>query len=398
MARSLTIAAYLAGLGSQHRPSGMVTPPPRPEGTVIWVRCSNRDQLNAVASLNRKLTSQGDPLHLVTTVPDLTRRDAHRALPQPVGRSETKEFLDYWKPLMSIWVGGDLDTRLLAELRDARVRNMMVDATADGLDRIVGRWVPGALRSLLTQFEAILALDHIQAERLVRAGANKDVTIVTGAMEDCGPVLPCNEAERTEVVSLIGTRPVWLVANAHPDEADAIARAHKSASRRAHRLLMIAVPKDPRFVDPLHDKLCAAGLNVALRSIAEQLTDSTQVYLVDTEEELGLWYRMAPVSYIGGTLAGTGCSDPFEATTLGSAVIYGPQVAPFQKNANRLNAAGGAILLRNPDDLGTAIESLLSAEKAAAQAHVAWDVATQGANVTNRIAAYIQLRLEELAA
>ena len=398
MARSLTIAAYLAGLGSPDRRSGTASPPPRPDGPVIWVRCSSADQLNAIASLNRKLTSQGDPVHLVTTVPDLTRRDAHRALPQPVGRAETKEFLAYWTPVMSVWVGGDLDTRLLAELRDAKVRNMMVNATADGLDTIVGRWVPGALRSLLSQFEAILAIDHANAERLIRAGANREVTIVAGAMEDCAPVLPCNENEQSEVVSVIGPRPVWLVANAHPDEADAIAEAHQTASRRAHRLLMIAVPRDQALIEPLAKALGTAGLTVELRSATDHLSEATQVYLVDTEEELGLWYRIAPVSYIGGTLAGTGASDPFAATTLGSAVIYGPQVAPFQKNANRLNAAGGSILLRKADDLGTAVDSLLSAEKAAKQAHIAWDVATQGANVTNRIAAYIQLRLEDLAA
>jgi 3-deoxy-D-manno-octulosonic-acid transferase len=397
MATSLTIAAYLAGLGSGHRQSGALAPVPRPEGTVIWVRCSDRDQLNAVASLQRKLTAQGDPLHLVTTLPDLTRRDARRALPQPVGRAETKEFLAYWQPVMSIWVGGDLDIRLLAELRDAKVRNMMVDATADGLDKIAGRWVPGALRSLLNQFEAILALDESHAERLVRAGASKEVTIVTGAMEDCAPALPYSETERTEVVSVLESRPVWLVANAHPDEAVAIAKAQKEASRRAHRLLMIAVPKDVRFVAPLCASLETLGLNVALRSETDRLMDSHQVYLVDTEEELGLWYRIAPLSYIGGTLAGSGCSDPFEAITLGSAVIYGPQVSPFQKSANRLNAAGGAILIRNASDLGDAVERLLAADKAATQAHVAWDVATQGANVTNRIAAYIQLRLEELA-
>ncbi|SFS20146.1 3-deoxy-D-manno-octulosonic acid transferase [Yoonia litorea] len=397
MASSLTIAAYLAGLGAQHRPTGTVAPPPRPDGTVLWVRCSSRDQLNAVSSLNRKLTLEGDPLHLVTTVPELTRRDAHRALPQPVGRAETKEFLDYWRPKMSIWVGGDLDTRLLAELRDAGVRNMMVDATAEGLDKIVGRWVPGALRSLLTQFEAILALDHANAEKLVRAGANKDSTIVTGAMEDCGPVLPYSETERSEVLQILGTRPVWLAANAHPDEALALAHAQREASRRAHRLVMIAVPRLQQHTEPLHNAFKAAGMNVALRSEVDQLNDATQIYLVDTEEELGLWYRIAPVSYIGGTLQGTGCSDPFEATTLGSAVVYGPQVAPYQKNANRLNAAGGAVLIRAADDLGPAIEMLLSPDKAAAQAHTAWDVVTQGANVTNRIATYIQLRLEELA-
>ncbi len=397
MARSLTIAAYLAGLGAPSKSSRNGKPPPRPEGTVLWVRCSHRDQLDAIESLKRKLTSDGDPLHLITTVPDLTRRDAHRALPQPIGRGETKEFLEYWQPVMSIWVGGDLDTRLLAELRDADVRNMMVDASADGLDKIVGRWVPGALRSLLSQFEAILAVDHAHADRLIRAGASREITIVTGAMEDCPPVLPFSETERAETVNIIGMRPVWLAANAHPDEAEIIANAHRTASRRAHRLLMIAVPKDVRHIPGLVEAFDHHGISFALSSTPEKLSDQTEVFLVDTEEELGLWYRIAPVSYIGGTFAGCGTSDPFEAITLGSAAIYGPQVAPFQKNANRLNTAGGANLIRLPQDLGPAVEDLLSAEKAAAQAHKAWDVATQGAKVTNRIANYIQLRLEELA-
>ena len=372
-------------------------PGPRPEGTVIWIRCSSPDQLDAVASLERKLKAQGDPIFVVTTLRDLTRRHAHRALPEPVGRGEAKEFLDYWKPTMSIWVGGHLDTRLIVELAEARVHNIMVDATADGLENIVGRWVPGALRSLLSQFEAILALDETAAERLARAGAMRDVIIVTGAMEDCAPVLPYNEAERAEVAGIVGTRPVWLAADARLAEAEFIAAAHKAANRRAHRLMAIVVPKDVDDVPELARDLRKSGLTVALRSQVARPADSVQVYLVDTEEELGLWYRISPITYLGGTLSEGKAVDPFGATTLGSAVIFGPQVAPYQKHANRLIAAGGCVLLRKPEDLGGAIDTLLAADKAAKQAHIAWDVASQGANVTNRIATYIQLRLEELA-
>jgi 3-deoxy-D-manno-octulosonic-acid transferase len=77
-------------------------------------------------------------------------------------------------------------------------------------------------------------------------------------------------------------------------------------------------------------------------------------------------------------------------------VLYGPQVAPFQRHAARLNAAGASRLIRSSNDLGSIVESLLSADKTAELAHAAWDVTSRGANVTNRIAAFIQLRLEEL--
>jgi 3-deoxy-D-manno-octulosonic-acid transferase len=95
-------------------------------------------------------------------------------------------------------------------------------------------------------------------------------------------------------------------------------------------------------------------------------------------------------------LDGDGCRDPFEAAALGSAVLYGPQVAPFQRHAGRLNAAGASRLLRSGADLGLAVETLLAADKTAELAHAAWDVTSRGATVTNRIAALIQLRLEEL--
>jgi 3-deoxy-D-manno-octulosonic-acid transferase len=352
--------------------------------------------LTAIETLGRKLSADGDPVHMILTLRDWSPAFAGRAYAEPRGKEAIRVFLTHWTPSMCVWVGGEFDAALMAEITAARLNTILVDAVAEGLDHVGGRWVPGAMRSLLSQFEAILALDQNAAEKLIRAGAPTDTIIVTGAMEDCAPTLPCSETERAETALAIGPRPVWLAAAAQTDEWQELCHAHQIASRRTHRLLLVVVPDDLGSAQSMADKMREAGFNVALRSDQPDPADVSQIYIADTEEELGLWYRIAPITYMGGTILGGGCRDPFEAAALGSAVIYGPNVAPFQKHAARLNAAGASRLIRSGADMGAIVESLLSAAKAAELAHIAWDVTSRGANVTNRIADFIQLRLEEL--
>ena len=396
MARSLSIAAYLANLGSNDQPDQVADLPPRPDGTVIWARCSSPDQLTAVETLGRKLSADGDPIHMVLTLRDWDATYADRAMLEPHGKEQIRRFLAHWQPSMCVWVSGELDAALMAELQGANLNCILVDATSEGLDHVSGRWVPGAMRSLLSQFEAVLALDQIAADRLVKAGAPVEKIIITGAMEDCAPILPCSETERTEVANAIGTRPVWLGAGVPLDEWEALCIAHQIASRRAHRLLLVVVPQNDEQVNELVQNMQARGFKVAKRSEQPDPEDPTQIYIVDTDEEIGLWYRIAPITFMGGSLIGGHCRDPFEAAALGSAVLYGPLVSPHEKHAARLNAASASQLVRSGEDLGPAVEALLSADRAAQMAHTAWDVTSRGANVTNRIADFIQLRLEEL--
>ena len=396
MARSLIIAAYVAKLGTADRPESHTLPQPRPDGTVLWARCCDLDQLTAMETLADKLAADGDPISVIATLRDWDASVGDRAIPEPHGKTAIRSFLDHWQPAMCIWVGGEFDTGLVSEIGKAQLNSILVDATAEGIEKVAGGWVPGALRSLLSEFEAILALDQFAAKKLIDAGAPSDVIIVTGAMEDCGRTLPCSDVEREDVANAIGTRPVWLAAAAQFNECETFCTAQQAASRRAHRLLSIIVPQDPSSARPMADKIKSRGFNVALRSETPASLDATQFYIVDTEEELGLWYRIAPITYLGGSLDDGLRRDPFEPASLGSAVLYGPQVKPYQKHAARLNAAGASQLIRSADDLGPAIENLLSADKAAKLSLAAWDVTSRGANVTNRVADYIQLRLEEL--
>jgi 3-deoxy-D-manno-octulosonic-acid transferase len=131
------------------------------------------------------------------------------------------------------------------------------------------------------------------------------------------------------------------------------------------------------------------GLQLAQRSRGEPIGADTDVYLADTLGEMGLWYRIASVSFVGGSLADVGGHNPFEPALLGSAILYGPHVRNFQDAYRRLAEAGAAVLVRSAPELAEALVATMAPDRAAAMAAAAWQVCSEGAAVTDTVLAAI---------
>jgi 3-deoxy-D-manno-octulosonic-acid transferase len=394
VARSLPLKAYLALRGADDRAKPLPQMPPRPKGSVIWARCRTADQARAIDSLRRALQADGDPVHLTVTM----RKDADAALgfPEPVGKDQIKAFLDHWKPAICLWVGDELDPFLLNEMSGARRRIVGIDMSADVLRLRDRNWIPGLPRAVLGLFHHIGAVDTAAAAALVQAGIRPSRIAPLGPLAETPVVLTYREADRRELARAIGTRPSWLAAAAGLEEADLIAVAHQQASRRAHRLLLIVSLRSAEDAPDMAKALRAQGFNVALRSDDAEPGETNQVYIVDSPDEIGLCYRLAPITYLAGSLSGTAiCRDPYEAAALGSAVLHGPAVAPWQNRISLLRAAGGCVGLQTPAALGSAVEDLLAADKVAAIAHAAWDVTSRGADMAAKLAEMLQEMLDE---
>ena len=83
----------------------------------------------------------------------------------------------------------------------------------------------------------------------------------------------------------------------------------------------------------------------ALRSREELPTAATDIYVADTMGELGLFYRLAPIVFMGGSLVEHGGQNPIEAVKLGASIVHGPHVFNFTDvyealDARRRRAAG----------------------------------------------------------
>lgn len=391
----------------------------RPEGRLLWVHADDPDRLPAIAALAERL-SEGEPgvTTLVTLRPGcalpgpasvvangsgpklaLVRSPQGRMIVRhaPVERMDTvRAFLAHWEPDLLLWVGGGLQPALIAA---SGMPRLLIEAAMPQRLLSAGKWMPGLARSVAGLFDEALATSPEAALRLARADLAEGQVGIAAPLDAPTPVLPCNERERRDIAGTLSARPVWLAADLPLSEIEAVVAAQVRALRSAHRLLLIVAPRLPDDVAAMAEALAEAGLRTAQRADGAEPEEDVQVYLAEGTAELGLWYRLAPLTYVGGTLAdddGTGAAggrSPFEAAALGSALLHGPRLAPHEAAWGRLAKAGGARQVASGAALGQAVEALLAPDRLAAMAHGAWDVATEGSEVASRVADMVRERM-----
>lgn len=92
-------------------------------------------------------------------------------------------------------------------------------------------------------------------------------------------------------------------------------------------------------------------------SVGDQHIDSNiRVHLVDKFGELGIWYRVCSVAFIGGTFDETQGHNPWEAIHLNRPVLHGPNINNFKLDYVQLDAGGLSHLIFNSDDLAAYVE------------------------------------------
>lgn len=394
--------AYSIGLTLYNlaaRPEAETPParPPRPRGLLVWLHAPG-ESLGAMLELARKLIEE-DGVNVLLTHPGPFADSQTEAILQPAPSDfprGVQDFLDHWRPDLAVMAEGELRPALIHDALQRNLPLLMVEARAPHYLADRSGWYPGLAKTSLTAFRQILAVDDSAARALRKAGADPDRLAVTGRMEEASAVLPHVESDRAALAKMLETRPVWLAADVSQAEEAAIIAAHREALKLAHRLLLILVPQDsgrgPELARLMEE---TEGWRVACRRSDQDPDTETEVYIVEGGTEYGLWYRLAPVTFLGGSLDGTGCvRDPMEAAAMGSAILYGPRSGTYGTTYGRLGAARAARMVGSGSDLGTALGDLLSPDRAARQAQAAWTIASEGAEVTSRVIDLIRAILD----
>lgn len=358
---------------------------PRPDGLLIWLHAATPESLPGLSELGRRLREEDGVALLITSDQPLSPRNgALYDLAPEDSLVAVRGFLDHWRPAIGIFSDGELRPALMHEAAERAIPLMLADARTPYL--LAGRegWYPGLMRSSLQAFQRILALDDPAARAFRRAGAESAAVQIAGRLEEDSAVLPCLEAERAALARVLATRPVWLAAGLPEAEESAVIAAHRATLGLAHRLLLIIAPQDAERSSALAQRLSdEEGWVVAQRAEDEEPEPDVEVFIADGMAELGLWYRLAPITFLGGSLAGKGClRSPMEPAALGSAILYGPRPGDFGASFGRLGAARAARAVGNARDLAEALADLMAADKVARLAQAAWGVASDGAEVT----------------
>jgi 3-deoxy-D-manno-octulosonic-acid transferase len=362
---------------------------PRPAGPLAWLHAVSVGEAVSVLPLAAALRARRPDLSVLVT--SGTRTSAEllaKRLPDgclhqyaPVdGPAAVARFLAHWRPDLGIFVESELWPNLIVQAKAAGVRlallsARMTEASARGWSR-----APGAAAELLGAFDLVLVQDEATAERLTRLGAAPAGRL---NLKLIGEPLPCDPEELARLKTQISGRPIILAASTHTGEEALIARAGRGAGG-----LLIVAPRHPDRGPAVEAELKALGMSVAVRSRGESPAGA-DAYLADTLGELGLFFRLADVTVMGGGFVpGIGGHNPLEPARLGCAIVTGPDV--FNAADVYAEMIGAGAVRVAPDEAGLADtlgELLTEPERARAMGRAALAFAErQGAALDEALA------------
>ncbi|HEX6978263.1 MAG TPA: 3-deoxy-D-manno-octulosonic acid transferase [Alphaproteobacteria bacterium] len=365
---------------------------PRPAGPLVWIHAASNGEARSALGLVSRLLDHRDDLHVLFTSFTLTSahmlsellpaRTMHQFVPLDVP-AWVDRFLDHWRPELAIWIEGELWPNLVRRTAERGIPMALVNARMSA--RSFRRWrtVAPLLRPPIDAFDVCLAQSTTDAERLGALGAPAKFV---GHLKFDGAELPADGDELARMRAAIGTRPLWLAASTHPGEEEIALQTHALLTATHPRLLTIVVPRHARRGDELAAMMRARGHGVAQRSKGERPGPETGIYLADTMGELGLFYRLARIAFVGASLVPRGGQNPLEGARLGCALAFGPYMTNCRDIADALIGAGAAVEVRTADDLARHVSTLLSDASARTRAGAAATaVAAQGRGTTERV-------------
>lgn len=351
----------------------------RPDGSLVWMHGASVGEALSLLALIERLRADRPGVNLLITTGTVTsaRLLADRLPPGvvhqyvPVDRlAYVRRFLDHWQPDLALWAESEFWPNLIAEISDRRIPLVLVNGRIS--TRSLRSWsrAPGFIAHLLRSFDLCLGQTAGDAERLIQLGASQSRSV--GNLKFAAAPLPADPAKLTWLRERTQGRPLWLAASTWPGEEEIAFQVHQALAARFPGLLTVIAPRHPARGGDILSTLTARGARVARRAAGDDLTADADIYLADTMGELGLFFSLADVVFMGKSLTAAGGQNLLEPARLDCAIIHGPKMDNFVELSRRMAEAEAARLVQNAEDLADAISGLLgdsdSATKMAARA------------------------------
>jgi len=338
----------------------------RPESPLVWFHAASvGESLSLLPLIERMGKDRPDYNILITTGTVTSAKLMAERLPDgvvhqfvPVDRPlYVRRFFDHWRPDLVLWSESEFWPNLISEPKKRNIPIVLINGRIS--PRAFKGWqrYPGLIRQLLSNFSLCLGQMDTDVERLRALGA-PDVRSV-GNLKFAVPSLPFDETELKRLQGQFRGRPLWLAASTHPGEEEILLRVHRSLAKEFKGLITIVVPRHADRGGSIAALLSGSGAKVARRSMDEDVNETTEIYIADTMGELGLFYRLVDIVFMGKSFVDLGGQNLLEAARLDCVIFYGPHMWNFAEIVERMEVAGATVPVADGPELANALAVLM---------------------------------------
>ncbi len=343
----------------------------RPNGNVIWIHGASIGEAQSALILLNRITEIYPNINFLMTTGTLTSAKLmEKKLPSnamhqffPLDHPNyIQTFLNHWKPDLILWMESELWPNTLHIIKEKKIPAMLINARMSNRSFKTWRLFPSMINKMTLTFEKILCQSEQNFENYKKLGAKNAIN--TGNIKYAASPLECNKDELKKLLNTTHHRPLWLYASTHNNEESIACDIHTRLKKQFSDLLTIIVPRHPDRQNQIIETLAKYKyLNIEFRSSQIKKTPSknTDIYIADTLGELGLFYRLSPISCIGRSFSndGGGGHNPIEAAQLGSVVLHGPKVQNLQDIYDDMDRDNISIQANTPDALASTLTDFL---------------------------------------
>jgi len=340
---------------------------PRPVGALIWFHgASVGESLSLLPLIGRIREDRPDLSILITTGTVTSAKLMAERLPEdvihqfvPVDQpSCVQRFYDHWKPDLVLWAESEFWPNLVLEPARRNIPLVLVNGRVSPKAFRSWRRFPWVIRRLLSGFTLCLGQTDTDVDRLRVMGARHVHTV--GNLKFAVPPLPVDEAEFAGLQAVTKHRVILLAASTHPGEEEVLWQVHRKLTVEIPNLLTIIVPRHPERGNNIQRTLTSLGAITALRSKAEGVGDETALYIADTMGELGLFYRLSQLVFMGKSFVNMGGQNLLEAARLDCAIFHGPHMWNFAEIVERMTVENAIVSVADGDELVSAVKRVQS--------------------------------------
>ncbi|RUO60482.1 3-deoxy-D-manno-octulosonic acid transferase [Pseudidiomarina insulisalsae] len=269
-----------------------------------------------------------------------------------------RRFFTKLAPRAAIILETELWPCFLREARCRRVPVMLLNARMSEKSLASYQRNSWLLGPIWQQLRWVAAQTQTSCERFIELGVPADKLASRGNLKFDSHVAATTLSEAHELRQRLA-RPVVVAASTHKGEDEQILDAFADVLENEPSTLLILVPRHPERFENVAELIGQQGFALQRRSSGDLPDEQHQVWLGDTMGELLLWYAVADVAFVGGSLITRGGHNPLEPVATDTAIVSGPHVFNFKEIFARLDAAGGMRWAEGAEDLAQQLTELL---------------------------------------
>jgi 3-deoxy-D-manno-octulosonic-acid transferase len=341
----------------------------RPEGNIIWFHAASVGELNSITEIVKILSQDNNILITTGTLNSykvfdkigFNKNVIHQFAPLD-SPEIVKRFLQYWQPSKGIFTDSELWPNLICH---ASKQMPLYNVNARLSDKSFQTWQYfGSLaRYLYSQFTYVIACSEYDLKKISHFVDSTKLHCF-GNLKCSTPPLSDNVAISDTLKDQCADRLVIVAASTHDGEEEIILDSLLDNFKSDPRILLILVPRDvSRGLDIL--KLCISKkLDASVRTDTDQISNTAQVYIANTLGELGIWYRLSKIAFVGGSLVDVGGHNIIEPAQLGNAIISGNHYSNFKDIFDLFIKKDAIQIASNTSELKNTFSNLISNKNA----------------------------------